>query len=363
MLCWITDHEDMTPLMVPSLNYAPDMYNRDSFWSAAAIYDRKLSEAIWNKWAATQEHNGAIDTIVTPCQGSIEAKGNEATMEFIWWALINKRRYNSNIPIDKIKLALEFCRNEFDPDGDGKVMANFVLGQNDLANFEEKTDTVSVSQGMYAVTLRAAKELGCNVSEKYIKKAEQAYRDFYDANRGHLLMLRNYPDMVSVSDLLPEFVSLWLWNRPILTDEMVINHLEAVPIINDCAPIAIKENKQYLTPENLPFDQSRAELYKDHKFDGQYYNGGSWLREEYCAYVTGAKHGWKKAPERMKKRLQAEINLNSDEPFSHEFIPTALNVPGCWWPSCRVFAWNAFILTANEVAGIRKPQQDPCYGK
>jgi len=65
------------------------------------------------------------------------------------------------------------------------------------------------------------------------------------------------------------------------------------------------------------------------------------------------KHGWFAAGERIRKRLEAEINMNEDEPFSHEFLPTDPTVPGCWWPSARVFSWNVFALTALEVAGMR----------
>ena len=33
MLTWITSIHDNTPLNVPNMNYAPDMYNRDAFFS------------------------------------------------------------------------------------------------------------------------------------------------------------------------------------------------------------------------------------------------------------------------------------------------------------------------------------------
>jgi hypothetical protein len=87
------------------------------------------------------------------------------------------------------------------------------------------------------------------------------------------------------------------------------------------------------------------------------------MREEICGYVAGLKHGWKPAEKRIKERLETEITLNSDEPFSHEFLPYDLTVPNCWWPSTRVFSWNVFALKALEVAGIRNPEQDPNYLK
>jgi hypothetical protein len=79
------------------------------------------------------------------------------------------------------------------------------------------------------------------------------------------------------------------------------------------------------------------------------------MRNEICAYVVGKKHGWAPAAGRIEKRMLAEINLNHDEPFSHEIIPMDLSQPGCWWPSARVFSWNVFTHVALEVAGMRDP--------
>ncbi|MDA3824287.1 MAG: hypothetical protein PF450_16965, partial [Bacteroidales bacterium] len=112
MLTWISCPQDFSPHNVPSINYAPDMYNRDAFWSVVSVYDKELNEAIWNKWGGTQDNRGAIGTIITPYMGSVEKKGNEATCEWIWWGLINKRRFNSSLDTLRLKKALELCIQE-----------------------------------------------------------------------------------------------------------------------------------------------------------------------------------------------------------------------------------------------------------
>jgi hypothetical protein len=43
-----------------------------------------------------------------------------------------------------------------------------------------------------------------------------------------------------------------------------------------------------------------------------YYNGGSWFRAEYSAYVVGLRHGWRQAGDLMENRAWAETNLNPD---------------------------------------------------
>ena len=161
--------------------------------------------------------------------------------------------------------------------GDGICRSHFSLSQVDIVDFNPKTDRLAVNQGMLAVALRTIKELGFDISESYIEKAEKGYRDFYDAKRKHLLFDRNFPDLISVTDLEPEFFSLWLFDRPMLTDEMVNNHLDQFPVLNKVpnsphpeygttAPILIrltndKKGYAYLSGDYQPFEKFGEENY------------------------------------------------------------------------------------------------------
>jgi len=377
MLTWITDTKNFTPLNVPNMNYAPDMYNRDAFFSTVSSYNKDLNLAIWEQWGKTQTDKGGIGTIITPLMGSVEAKDNEATIEWLIWAMMNKRRFGVDLPQEKIKKAVDYVLNELDSDRDGKCKAHFSLSQVDIVDFNPKTDRLAVNQGMLAIALRTIKELGFDISESYIEKAEEEYRNFYDPERKHLLFDRNFPDIISLTDLEPEFFSLWLFNRTLLTDEMVKNQLDQIPVLNKVsnsphpeygttAPICVRKTNDakgfaYLSGDYQPFEKFGEENYSNSKSDGYYYNGGSWFRAEYCAYVVGLKHGWQKAIPLMENRVWAEIYLNPKWPFSKEFIPTKWTTTDSWWPSTRGLCWNVFILMADEVAGLRTPEMDPDY--
>lgn len=379
MLTWITSIDNFSPSNVPNMNYAPDMYNRDSFFSIVASYNEDLNLNIWNQWASTQTANGAVATIITPYMGTIEAKDNEATIQFLIWAMLNKRRFNATLPQDKIDKAVAYVLNEFDPDGDGLCESHFTLSQVDINKYIPKTDKLAVNQGIFAIALKTIKELGYDISDAYIQKVVAGYLDFYDTERKHLLFDRDFPDVITMTDLEPEFFSLWLFNEPMLTDEMVINHLEQMPILNKVpnsphpefgttAPVCVRlddsdKGYSYLTADYQPFREFGEANYKDGARDGFYYNGGSWMRPEYCAYVVGLRHGWTKAKPLMENRAWAEINLNPNWPYSKEFIPTKWTATDSWWPSTRGLCWNVFILVANEVAGLRTPEMDPNYGK
>jgi len=379
MLTWITDVDDFKPFNVPNMNYAPDMYNRDSFFSTASTYNEKLNLEIWEQWGKTQTRKGSIGTIITPLMGSVEAKDNEATIEWLIWAMLNKRRFGVKLPHDKIKRAVDYVLNEFDPDRSGICKTHFPMSQIDIIDYDPKTDRLAVDQGMLVVALKTIKELGFKISDGYIQKAENGYRDFYDDKRKHLIFDRNYPDLISLTDLEPEFFSLWLFKKPMLTDEMVKNELDKIPILNKVsnsphpeygttAPILMRLTKDkkgyaYLNGDYQPFGKWGNENYSNGKADGFYYNGGSWFRPEYCAYVVGLKHGWKIAKPLMENRIWAEIYLNPKWPFSKEFIPTKWTSTDSWWQSTKGLCWNVFILMADEVAGLRTPDMDPDYKK
>lgn len=379
MLTWITSIDDFTPFNVPNMNYSPDMYNRDSFFSIVSSYNKELNLSIWNQWAKTQNKKGAIATIITPYMGTIEAKDNEATIEWLIWAMLNKRRFDIELPEDKIKKAVDYVLNEFDADKDGICRSHFSMSQVDVRIYEPKTSNLAVNQGMLAIALRTIKELGYPVTDEYIGKAEKEYRNFYDVKRKHLLFDKDYPDIISLTDLEPEFFSLWLFNKPILTDEMVLNHLNQTPVLNKVAnsphpeygttaPICVRitndeEGFSYINTDYQPFAEFGKDNYVGGAQDGIYYNGGSWMRAEYSAYVVGKRHGWEKAQKLMENRTWAEINLNSNWPYSKEFIPTKWMTTDTWWPSTRGLCWNVFLLMADEVAGNRTPEMDPDFKK
>ena len=377
MMTWITSVNDLTPVNVPNINYSPDEYNRDSFLSIVSTYNRKLNLEVWEQWGKTQESSGAIKTIITPYMGTIEAKGNEATIHWLIWAMLNKRRFGVELPEGKIRKAVDFVLSEFDADKDGLAKSHFSLSQIDVIRYPEKTDRLAVNQGLFAVALRTIKELGFDISTDYLSKAEDGYRKFYDVDRKRLLHDRRFPEIISLVDLEPEFLTLWLFDRPMLTDEMVVTHLDQIPILNKVpgsphpglgtlAPAIIrltddKKGYSYLTAEYQPFEEFGASNYGSRERDGFYYNGGSWFRAEYSAYVVGLRHGWKQAGDLMENRAWAETNLNPDWPVSQEHIPTKSTSTATWWPSARGLSWNVFILMANEVAGLRTPEMDPDY--
>jgi len=382
MLSWMAGPETPRPMLAPSIWYsaAGEMYFRDSFFALNGVHNRDLNEGVFNLWADNQGSNGAINTLVEPNMANLERKSNDSTPLWLMWALQNRRRFGTKLPMDKVRKAAEYCLETYDRNHNGICWAQFVVGQNDVIDFPEGTTDICTSQGMWAVTLRVIKELNIpaiseNISEDYIAKGEEAYRSYYDPVRKIVRPARNITDAIGFDEIFPEFLSLWLFNRKILTGEMMCNHLDRMPVFlpRKDAPypetggtarailIGITEDGKgwrYASDTWHPMIRhSYAANYANYRMDGIYSNGGSWMRIEICGYVAGKLHGWSKADKAIANRLWAEINVDPDFPTSQEYLPTDAAHP--FFGYHRVFAWNAFVLQALELAGLRKSEMDP----
>lgn len=384
MLSWNADAEDFRPMLAPSIWYsaAGEMYLRDSFYALNGIHNSELNEKVFMLWADNQGADGAINTLVEPNIANLERKSNDSTPLWLMWALLNRRRFGTALPNDKVRLAAEYCLATYDPKREGICTAKFVMGQLDVIQYPEGTSILCENQGMLAVLLRVIRELQIpqlseSISDSYIAKAEEGYRSYYDSARGFLLPARNITDAIGFSDIFPEFLSLWLFTHNILTDEMVVNHLEHIPVMlpnKDCPypveggsvrPIFIGlsaahiEGRFFTETWHPMVSASYAASYVDHAMDGAYYNGGSWMRVEVCGYVAGKLHGWQRADHAITNRLWAEINTDENFPTSQEYLATDPKNP--FFGFHRLFAWNSFVLQALEVAGLRRPEMDPGY--
>ncbi len=358
-LTWIAAPEAQDPYVVPSIWYGPDMYFRDLFWTLNGSHDRFLNQALLEAVGATISPEGCIGNILNPYYGCIEWTDNELSYLYILWSYLNWKRFALPPDMEKVSRVTEFIQRHFDPDGDGVILVNNPQGAIDVM-WQPYPARFSVSQGTFAVALRAAHALGVPIPEGLIEAAERAYREY--AFGGYLHF---FPDnhlgqdgapvgILSAESFTPEFLSIYLFGRKLLPSEIVIQTLEMFPVVNHgCMPTTCKADGSFFTRENNPFS---GDLFWT---PGTYANGGSWLRMQYMALAVGQLHGWEKAEGLMKARLEAEIDNDPENPVSHEYLscnqdPTDNGLH-------RVFAWNLFVLAIHEMLGWRSPEDDPDF--
>jgi hypothetical protein len=117
-------------MLAPSIWYsaAGEMYLRDSFFALNGIHNRELNEGVFELWAENQGENGSINTLVEPNLANVERKSNDSTPLWLLWALLNRRRLGTHLPMEKVRKAAEYCLQTYDPQKDGTCHAEFVLG-------------------------------------------------------------------------------------------------------------------------------------------------------------------------------------------------------------------------------------------
>ena len=379
MLFWIDEPSSQKAFPVPSLGYQM-MYQRDAFWMTASILDKRAAEETWTLVKRTQDETGAVCCHYIPYRWHEGMPGGQtdANIHWIIWSYINMIRYGSVPEINALSKNLQFIRKTFCKGKPGEYWS-LSAGWFDVFDLKGQQVRFAHMQGEFAVTLRCAKELGLNVSSSEIESAITGYQKCYDPNKGYISfgLAPQFANMLSSTTLLPEFMSLWLFDETMLSDEVVANTLDSIDRVWNkrhaggfAVPNIIRCDGEFQSKKNKTFAEN---LWWE---PGIYHNGGSWLLYEYLAYVVGHRHGWKpkyvgsSALDRMNKRLELEFSEEL-EPVSHEYIPLtkAIDTPGSVWdgtsdsgvhgpPGSKVFGWNSFVIIANEVAGIRQPK-DP----
>jgi hypothetical protein len=251
-----------------------------------------------------------------------------------------------------------FIRRTFDPDGNGTVLVNNPQCCIDVM-WQKRPCRFAVSQGYFAVALRAAKELGDDVPEELIAAAEAAYRGYATEDGAGPAFIHTFPDntlgpggrpvgILSVVDMEPEFLSLYLFDRALLSDAIVCGTLDRYPVVGPgLMPIIVKTDGTYFTKESNPFGGDS--FWKP----GTYANGGSWLRQQCIALAVGHRHGWPRAEQLLRERLEAELAFDPDQPLSREYL-ACTGDPADSAPH-RVFGWNVFVLAVLAWLGWRAP--------
>ena len=184
--------------------------------------------------------------------------------------------------------------------------------------WQDRPCRFAVSQGYYALSLRVARELGVEIAKYDLDTAEEAYRGYYAVYGSEGAFLNSFPDnhlgeggapvgLISHVDLIPEFFSLYLFDRSMLTPKIVIDTLEKFPVdAQGLMPSFCRADGQFFTREDNPFSGG---LYWE---PGTYWNGGGWLKLQYIALAVGKMHGWTKAENLMELRLEAELSYDPE---------------------------------------------------
>lgn len=144
----------------------------------------------------------------------------------------------------------------------------------------DQDESIAYNQGLFCLARRAMVIMGLGgVTELDVLTAQTAWRSMFDTRTGYL-PLGNYSNVSRAQDnasLFPEWLSRYLYDEPILSDDMVIGH---VAHIVSSASIHDTDGRlagiKCISAENGDFLPSEWFFNPVQNTAGDYQNGGYW---------------------------------------------------------------------------------------
>jgi len=331
---------------------SPAYYNpylRDSFWVAQTMDDRRFSTYVLDRFAANERADGEPPTWFINAYRYPQYHDDESAALALIWAWHNLELYHATPPRRLLQRTLAYLVRR-------SHNGRFISSPGTYASWWDAyrlpvPDTLSYNQGLFAVAMRCAKGLGLSVPTHYIAKAENAYRGMFDAHRGYLTVSKRIPAS-DASALTGEFLSMWLFNRPILSNKMVLSTLRhlspfgpgfrvvVMPGVNDADGAGLASSRQFGIP-------------------GDYQNGASWLLYDALSIGAAGLHGMPGALTRLQARLALEFRYGV---ILHEYLQTNPSLPYYKTepPWRNRFSWDAFALVVDRVLRAHERHGSGC---
>lgn len=308
---------------------------RDSFWTLTALGDLEVSDRALRHFAARQLPSGQVPTQFTTFLKGPIYRADESTLLFVIWAAWQVHAGGRQIPAQSLRRALAYIRTQARrglyrsrPGGYASWFDGFRL---------PRADTLSYNQGLYAAALLAGQRLHLPVPAAEAARAIAGYRALVDRKGGYLRFSANLP-YHDISALSGEFLSLWLFARPLLDDGAVRATLASQPRFGDGYRVVTDARGGYLS----------GHAFVAHFPAGDYQNGGSWLLYDYLALAAGYLHHLPQMGQRMHGRIQLELAAG---PTFHEYLNTNPDSPLYRGePRFRDgFSWDTFVTRVNAA--------------
>lgn len=365
-----TNYIPGTFAVVPSGFYGGAMWMRDATWEIGALNNVNQSAALTSRFAAAGDgSSGRIATIIFNDGGPWYGAGgqgnpvpdDDSNLMFVIAARLGGQPVGSQAYLNNV---YNWIRAHADSSG---RYATTSFGWEDsfypLGTSGPGSVTVSANiQGLYAVALHALKDLGVNVPQPDIDKANAQYASL--TINGRMRAFQN-SDIVDVASLLGESLSLFIWNQPLLSDSVVQHTLASFAEVYDSAgnfvgyKVLSNADHSFLAPGMFPVQNGGAG-----DGGGIFQNGASWMLYDVLALYAGTRHDIPSMRDtyldRLVRRMASELRAgvgSTPANKSNEFLCTASGAPGdpCGPigsapPERSDYGWNAFVvrLLSNE---------------
>lgn len=329
--------------IIPSPAYE-EFYARDSYWVLAALRNKQLLEMTQAKFHADQKNNpdGRISTALSKdglkCE-TIQGNDESTLLDII-------REY-------------ELYRLGGNPDRNSLISSfNYILQHTEKARFVTlgpsyhywadtylpdglkvpSPQVFAYNQGLFCVALKCLEEMNIVKDTGVLLKAEAAYANMVNPKDGISLPQREKSDVIDVSSLAGEALSLYYFNKPLLSD------LRVQATFDRFSKVYYPDGKFLGFKVISSFDGSFRPVKEFSIFDfnhsGDYQNGASWLLYDALALYAAGKHQIPDASKLLLQRLESEFRSSYK---SHEYLKTSQENIGETEKFRDNYGWNSFV--------------------
>jgi hypothetical protein len=343
----------------------PGTYVRDAlFWGPLALDEPDLGYECYSWFAESQLGNGQIRSAVRlrpEDADSLEPKDDEGTLLFIIasdWLRINGFALTRNpsgggeLDLGRIERAYHWIEQHvanhryLSPAGPFRYWADTVNPDRD--------ETISHNQGLLCLARRAMVNIGLGgVTEDDVAAARSAWRAMYDSNAGYL-PLGQYSNFARAQDnsaVFPEWLSRYLYDEPLLTDEMVVSH--AARIVGNAS---VYDNEGHLAGIKIICGENgeflRQEWFHETGLNppGDYQNGGYW--PAYTHIMLALAYSITHEPQ-YAQMVEALVRYELErDGHTKEMMRLSPGMVGTFQDRRADYTWNALIPVALRWAGV-----------
>ncbi|MGB3547253.1 MAG: hypothetical protein WBA17_09780 [Saprospiraceae bacterium] len=305
--------------VIPAVAYGNRQYGRDAFWISMMLPPRYAAECLRSELSSVNHFA-------------------EYPLFAVIWAY-RAHRAGEAVDLNQVQAYVdaveERARNHAYYsyyEGDGRLDFQY---WGDLMAFE-KDDVIAYNQGLFALAIDAAREMGLTIQSDPGAAADH-YRNLFDDELGYYPVSRKKA-VLTPDALVPDLLAQLYRAEALLPTEHVRRHYERV-VEYAKTPYGFKvvatPTGEYLPAEVYDIPGYLSQVNREKMPDGRYYRGGSYFLYDNLFLIDAYLHGIEGAEELLKWRVGLDFAQGAT---TYETLNTLTGEP--WKPN---MGWNVAI--------------------
>jgi hypothetical protein len=308
--------------VVPSVEYSNIQYCRDAFWISTMLDADASAQSLKNELESVNNYaEYPLFTILWAYRSFIEKKAVDLSKVKDYVDAVERRSRNAWF--------YSFLES------DGRL--DFQYWCDEVAF--DKDDVVTYNQGLFALSLFAAREMGLNTKTDPAN-ALNNYRSLFNAQLGFYPVSKMKNTILAPDPLVPDLLAQIYFNKKLLPDDRIKKHFASMVQKSKtdfgfktlCTPTG-----NYLPSASYDVPGYQSQANKGHTTDGEYCRGGSFFLYDNLFLIDVYMHGIKEAEDELVWRATMDFKIGNT---TFECLNTKTG--NAWKPN---MGWNVAVYS------------------